>query len=313
MTSERLMQNGPSSSTSPLVRVTPLTTRRAQWIERYRGHFGDGWDRWREETLARQLQLGVVPPGTTLSPRPAWVPAWDSLGERERALAERFMECFAAFLVVHRRADWSSAVLRRRRPRRTRDDTVVIVVSDNGASSEGGRDGTINEGRLSNFEAAGIGEMYRRIDEIGGPTSHNNYPWGWTMAGNTPFKRWKREVHEGGVADPCIVRLPSGIGTSATGEVSRQFAHAIDVLPTVLELVGVGVPKQLDDVPSPISTARASATSRARWSGRIAGASRHSTLRNAWFSCDLSPRLEGCDVSPRWARLRRRVVRGRSV
>ena len=90
------------------------------------------------------------------------------------------------------------------------DNTVVIVVSDNGASSEGGTDGTINEGRLSNFEGAGVDEMYRRIDEIGGPRSHNNYPWGWTMAGNTPFKRWKREVHEGGVADPCIVRLPRG-------------------------------------------------------------------------------------------------------
>ena len=119
------------------------------------------------------------------------------------------------------------------------DDTVVIIVSDNGASSEGGKEGTINEGRLSNFEGAGVGEMYARLDEIGGPLSHNNYPWGWTMAGNTPFKRWKREVHEGGVADPCIVRLPTSRRATEGGGVRRQYAHAIDIAPTVLELVGI--------------------------------------------------------------------------
>jgi arylsulfatase len=128
------------------------------------------------------------------------------------------------------------------------DNTVVIVVSDNGASSEGGKAGTINEGRLSNFDGAGTREMYRRIDEIGGPLSHNNYPWGWTMAGNTPLKRWKREVHEGGVADPCIISWPGRFARSAGG-IRRQFAHAVDVLPTVLELVGVGAPDVLNRVP----------------------------------------------------------------
>ena len=82
--------------------------------------------------------------------------------------------------------------------------------------------------------------MFARIDEIGGPLTHNNYPWGWTMAGNTPFRRWKREVHEGGVADPCIVSWPRR-GSTATqpGAIRHQFAHAIDVLPTLLELAGV--------------------------------------------------------------------------
>ena len=88
--------------------------------------------------------------------------------------------------------------------------------------------------------------MYRRIDEIGGPLSHNNYPWGWTMAGNTPFKRWKREVHEGGVADPCIVRLPAGRGGSVG--LRRQYAHAVDILPTVLELAGVAAPREIDGI-----------------------------------------------------------------
>ena len=111
------------------------------------------------------------------------------------------------------------------------------MVSDNGASAEGGPEGSINDVRLSNLDPAGTAEMHERIDEIGGPLTHNNYPWGWTMAGNTPFKRWKREVHEGGVADPCIVSWPAAACSGAPAAIRHQFAHAIDVLPTVLELV----------------------------------------------------------------------------
>ena len=217
----------------------------AEWIERYRGHFAQGWDQWRDETFARQLALGVVPEGTVLSPRPPWVPSWDSLDERERALSERFMECFAAFLSYT--DEQIGRVLAFIDDLGDADNTVVFVVSDNGASSEGGKEGTINEGMLSNFDGASVGQMFRRIDEIGGPRSHNNYPWGWTMAGNTPFKRWKREVHEGGVADPCIVRLPGG-RAAAKGVVRRQYAHAIDILPTVLDLVGVDPPDQIEGV-----------------------------------------------------------------
>ncbi len=216
----------------------------ADWIERYKGHFAQGWDQWREATFARQVASGVVPDGTVLSPRPAWVPSWDSLDEREQELAQRFMECFAAFLSftdsqVGRVLDFIEDL-------GETDNTVVFVVSDNGASSEGGKEGTINEGRISNFEFAAFEEMYRRIGEIGGPSSHNNYPWGWTMAGNTPFKRWKREVHEGGVADPCIVRIPARFHSG--GALRNQFAHAVDILPTILELVGVEVPEEIDGV-----------------------------------------------------------------
>jgi arylsulfatase len=218
----------------------------AAWIERYKGRFGQGWDRWREETFARQLAQGIVPPGTALSPRPAWVPSWESLDERRRALAERFMECFAAYLSYT--DEQIGRVLDFIEDLGEADDTVVIVVSDNGASSEGGKEGTINEGMLSNFDAVGVGEMQRRIDLIGGPRIHNNYPWGWTMAGNTPLRRWKREVHEGGVADPCIVRLPSDRRSGPGGALRRQYAHAIDIVPTVLELVGIGAPDQIDGV-----------------------------------------------------------------
>jgi arylsulfatase A-like enzyme len=218
----------------------------AAWIEHYKGRFAKGWDAWREETFARQLAAGIVPEGTVLTPRPPWVPAWGTLDQRERTLAERFMECFAAFLSytdqqIGRVLDFIEEL-------GDADNTAVIIVSDNGASSEGGKEGTINEGRMSNFEGAGIDEMYDRIDEIGGPNIHNNYPWGWTMAGNTPFKRWKREVHEGGVADPCIVRLPANRRAAEGGDIRRQYAHAVDIAPTVLELAGIAPPAEIDGI-----------------------------------------------------------------
>jgi arylsulfatase len=216
-----------------------------EWIDRYRGHFDQGWDRWREETFARQVAMGVVAPGTEMAPRPPWVPAWDDLPDAQREVAARFMECFAAFLSY---TDAQLArVLEFLDETGDRQDTLVILVSDNGASSEGGPDGSINDNRLQNFDAAGPHELSRRIDELGGPRAHNNYPWGWTMAGNTPFKRWKREVHEGGVADPCIINWPSRM--VAGDGIRRQFTHAVDILPTVLELAGIGPPETIGYVP----------------------------------------------------------------
>ena len=179
----------------------------ARWRERYRGRFDLGWDAWREQIFERQLATGLLPPGTVLSPRPGWVPAWDSLDERDQAVAARFMECFAGFLShtdeqIGRLLDFLDEI-------GDRDNTIVVVVSDNGASAEGGATGSINDVRMLNLDPASSDEMHERIDEIGGPLTHNNYPWGWTMAGNTPFRRWKREVHEGGVADPCIISWPA--------------------------------------------------------------------------------------------------------
>jgi arylsulfatase len=215
-----------------------------KWIERYRGQFDAGWDAWREETFARQLATGVLPAGTELSPRPKWVPAWDDLPDEDRAVASRFMECFAAYLSYT--DEQIARVLRFLEETGDLARTLVVAVSDNGASSEGGPRGSINDARMWNGAPAGPKELRARIDEIGGPTAHNNYPWGWTMAGNTPFKRWKREVHEGGVADPCIVWWPARI--TGAGGTRRQFAHAIDVMPTVLELAGIDPPADIDGI-----------------------------------------------------------------
>jgi arylsulfatase A-like enzyme len=215
------------------------------WIERYRGRFDEGWDAWRDATFARQQAVGLLPFGAELSPRPDWVPAWDSLPADERRVAARYMECFAAFLShadhhVGRLLAFLDEIGRL-------DNTLVFALSDNGASSEGGKHGSINDVRPWNLAARPVGEAVARIDEIGGPRVHNNYPWGWTVAGNTPFRRWKREVHEGGIADPLIVFWPAGI--DARGEVRRQYVHAIDITPTVLDVLGVEPPDEIDGVP----------------------------------------------------------------
>ena len=216
----------------------------APWREHYRGRFDLGWDAWRQRVFERQLAAGLLPPSTRLSQRPPWVPAWDSLDERDKRVAGRFMECFAGFLShadeqIGRVLDFLTEL-------GDRENTMVVVVSDNGASAEGGATGSINDVRMVNLDPASNDEMYERIDDIGGPLSHNNYPWGWTMAGNTPFRRWKREVHEGGIADPCILTWPAG--PVERGGIRLQFTHAIDVLPTITELIGIDLPAAIDGV-----------------------------------------------------------------
>ncbi|MGH8984305.1 MAG: arylsulfatase [Acidimicrobiia bacterium] len=215
-----------------------------EWIERYRGRFDDGWDAWRHTTLARQIASGVIKEGTELSPRPDWVPPWDSLPADQRRVFARFQECFAGFLShadhhIGRVLDFLAET-------GDLDNTLVMVLSDNGASSEGGPTGSVNDARPWNLASRDVDEAIACIDELGGPRLHNNYPWGWTVAGNTPFRRWKREVHEGGVADPLIVSWPARI--TDAGEVRHQYVHAVDLLPTVLDAVGVEAPAEIAGV-----------------------------------------------------------------
>ncbi len=219
----------------------------AAWVERERGRFDAGWDEWREAALARQVAAGLLPPGTELSARPDWVPAWSSLTADERVLYARYMEAFAGFL-AHTDHELGR-LLRFLDDRGELDDTLLVVLSDNGASSEGGPTGSVNDLRVWNGAPRTVEEGLAHLDELGGPWCHNNYPWGWTVAGNTPFRRWKREVHEGGVADPLIVHWPAGIGRRPAGDGIRpQYVHAVDVFSTVLDAAGVDVPAVLGGV-----------------------------------------------------------------
>jgi arylsulfatase len=120
------------------------------------------------------------------------------------------------------------------------ENTLIMVISDNGASSEGGPTGSVNEGKFFNNVPENLEQNLAAIDDIGSPKYFNHYPWGWTFAGNTPFRRWKRETYRGGVSDPFIVTWPKGI--QARGEIRSQYTHAIDMVPTVLEALGIEAP-----------------------------------------------------------------------
>lgn len=215
-----------------------------EWADRYEGRFDNGWDAYREQTFARQQELGVVPADAQLSPRDPDVPAWESLSPEARRLAARLMEVYAGFLShtdhhLGRLMDFLKET-------GEFDNTLIMVVSDNGASAEGGVTGTTNEMQFFNNAPETLEESLVRIDEIGGPDTFNHYPWGWTWAGNTPFRRWKRETYRGGVSDPFLVHWPDGI--RARGEVRDQFAHIIDMVPTVLDVLGIEAPATIRGV-----------------------------------------------------------------
>jgi arylsulfatase A-like enzyme len=214
------------------------------WADAYAGAFDDGWDAWRTRLFDRQVASGIVPDGTALTHRPSWVPAWGSLSADERRLYARFMEVFAGFL-SHTDAQLARLVAFLEEIGRL-DDTMLIVLSDNGTSAEGGPVGTFNEHRFTHDRTDDVADTLSRIDELGGFTAYNHYPWGWAWAGNTPLRLWKRYTWLGGVRTPLIVRWPGAVDDG--GAVRGQFCHAIDVLPTVLEACGIEAPGVVDGI-----------------------------------------------------------------
>jgi len=223
-----------------------------EWADRYKGMFDDGWDAYREKVLNRQKELGVVPEHTVLSRHDPDVQEWDSLSDDERRLYARMMEVFAGFLEhtdhhIGRLIEFLKRI-------GEYENTLIMLISDNGASAEGGPSGSVNENAFFNNIPDSLEQNLAAIDEIGGPKYFNHYPWGWTFAGNTPFRRWKRETYRGGVSDPFIVCWPKGI--KAKGEIRTQFAHAIDMVPTVLDALEIEPPTSIRGVTqSPIEGA----------------------------------------------------------
>ncbi len=218
----------------------------AEHIDAYRGRFDDGWDAWRDRTFARQLELGVVPEGTTPTERPPWVPAWDELPAGQRRLFARMMEVYAGFL-THTDAQ-IGRLLDFLRATGQLDHTLVLLLSDNGASGEGGPHGSLNEHLFTHDMLDDPDALAARVEELGGPRAYNHYAWGWAWAGNCPFRLWKRYSWLGGVRTPLIVHWPAGIPAGEAGAVRDQFCHAVDVLPTVLDVAGVEPPATVDGV-----------------------------------------------------------------
>lgn len=211
----------------------------ASYLARYRGRFDDGWDAARARWFARQQEMGLLPANTQLAPRNPGVEPWDGLPENQRRLAARLQEAFAAFL-EHTDGQIGRLVAGLEQLGRL-DNTLFLLLSDNGASQEGGPFGVLHEMKYFNFLVEAPDEAVARIDDIGGPHSHANYPWGWAQAGNTPFKWYKQNTHEGGVHVPLIVHWPRGF--PERGGLRDQFHHVDDVVPTIYDVLGVEPPE----------------------------------------------------------------------
>lgn len=215
-----------------------------EWADKYKGAFDDGWDAYREKTFANQKKLGILPKDAVMSRHDPDVQDWNKLSADEKKLYARMMEVFAGFL---EHTDYHYGQLFQfLKDMGEWDNTLIMFISDNGASAEGGPNGSVNENKFFNNVPDDLEQNLAAIDDIGGPKYFNHYPWGWTFAGNTPFRRWKRETYRGGVSDPFIVHWPKGI--KAKGEIRTQFAHAIDMVPTVLEALGIEAPSVIKGV-----------------------------------------------------------------
>jgi arylsulfatase len=232
----------------------------SEWSDRYKGRFDGGYEAMREETLARQKKMGIVPEDTEIPPiNPIGTPQtrtgpesmafpvmdatrpWASLSVDERRLFSRMAEVYAGFLShadhnVGRLLDYLEATGQL-------ENTLVIVVSDNGASGEGGPNGSVNEMKFANGIPDDMDANLAMLAELGGTKTYNHYPNGWAMAFNTPFKMWKRYEFNGGTSDACILSWPAGM--KAKGELRDQYHHAIDIVPTILDVLGVEAPQTI--------------------------------------------------------------------
>jgi len=219
-----------------------------EWADKYKGKFDQGWDKLREETIARQKALGVIPADCRLTARHAEIPAWDDMPEALKPILRRQMEVYAGFLEytdhhIGRLLDGLKKLS-------ILDDTLVYyIIGDNGASAEGTLNGAYNE--MANFNGLAALEtlefLMARYDKLGGPESYNHYAVGWAHAMSTPYQ-WTKQVasHWGGTRNGTIVHWPNGI--KSKGEIRSQFHHVIDIAPTVLEAAALPQPISVNGV-----------------------------------------------------------------
>lgn len=216
------------------------------YIERFRGHFDMGWDKFGELVFANQKKLGVIPESAKLTERPEELPAWDSLTADQKRLYARQMEIFAGFLA--QTDEQVGRVLDAVRESPHADNTLVfLMLGDNGCSAEGGLTGTINNMATQNGFPDDVAAMLKVIDEIGGPKHENHFSVGWAWALDTPFQ-WTKQVasHFGGTRSGFVVSWPARI--KAKRELRSQWHHVIDVAPTIYEAIGIEMPAVVNGI-----------------------------------------------------------------
>ncbi len=217
-----------------------------EWIAKFEGKFNAGWDVYREETFARQKQMGIIPANTKLTPRPKSLPAWDSLPEPERKVYARMMEVFAAF-TAHTDHEVGRLIDAVDEMGELENTIVIYMAGDNGSSAEGGLNGLLNEMTFFNAIPEPLQMKLDNIDSLGSEKHYNHFPAGWAHAMDTPFQ-WTKQIasHFGGTRNGMAISWPKRI--KAKGEIRDQFHHVIDIAPTLLEVIGIQAPSQFNGV-----------------------------------------------------------------
>ena len=285
-----------------------------EWADRYKGVFNDGYEAIRAGILERQKSLGLLPANTELSsinphgepdrtgpngepwPIVDTVRPWDTLNDDEKRLFVRMAEVFAGFVSYN--DDRLGRVIDYLEASGQLDNTLIIAVSDNGGSAEGGPNGTFNEWEFFNGIPSSVERTLPHIDELGTPASNNHYCTGWAWALDTPFPYWKRWAgYEGGVADMCVVAWPAKI--KASKEVRQQYIHAVDVVPTIYELLDIEPPEMIKGYlqsrieGESFAAALSDNTVPGKTTQFYAMLGQRSLYHEGWLACSLHPPLAG--------------------
>jgi arylsulfatase len=219
----------------------------ADWIARFRGQFDQGWDKTREQTFQRQLAAGIIPKGSKLTPRPAQLPAWNTLPREQQHLYAHYMEVYAA-VIAFQDAQIGRLLGEIDRMGLADNTLVIFIEGDNGASGEAGPTGTLNEVARMVFQPEEpLDWLSQMMNKMGGPETYEHYPAAWAWALNTPFQ-WMKQIasHLGGIADGLVVSWPARVANP--GGIRTQFTHVTDVAPTILEAAGIAPPEMVDGI-----------------------------------------------------------------